>query len=138
MSTRRTSKKSMLGLRLFLMIALLLWASSDGFFPPSLLDFCAYKSIAMICGISAQLRSMKVKSHPLGIGQVPFEIHFLSPVHFVKAKSIALFFPSDLKLDRPYILLIKDAYKFYLLFNSFFQNQSYAILASCIYIFKDI
>lgn len=135
MSTRRTSKKSMLGLRLFLMIALLLWASSDGFFPPSLLDFCAYKSIAMICGISAQLRSMKVKSYPLGIGQVPFEIHFLSPVHFVKAKSIALFFPTDLKLDRPYILLIKDAYKFYLLFNSFFQNQSYAILASCIYVF---
>lgn len=135
MSTRRTSKKSMLGLRLFLMIALLLWASSDGFFPPSLLDFCAYKSIAMICGISAKLRSMKVKSYPLGIGQVPFEIHFLSPVHFVKAKSIALFFPSDLKLDRPYILLITDAYKFYLLFNSFFQNQSYAILASCIYVF---
>lgn len=125
MSTRRTSKKSMLGLRLFLMIALLLWASSDGFFPPSLHDFCAYKSIAMICGISAQLRSMKVKLYPLGIEQVPFEIRFLSPVHFVKAKSIALFFPSDLKLDRPYILLIKDAYKFYLLFYSFFFKISH-------------
>ena len=85
------------------------------FYGPLLMDFflplfCAYKSIAMICGIFITIAVNEGQITSTG-NRASTVWNSLSLPSFLLSKRSQLlcFFPSLLKLDRPYILLIKDA-----------------------------